>query len=69
MESVIEQKVVTVEEFHGEYHNFFFVPGSHESLQRYIDDGWTVKFIKDSGTRAVVVFERARVRRAHPYGY
>lgn len=56
----IIQKVKTVSRFDGEYHNFFFSPGSIDSLERNIQEGWMVKFISDdrANEKAVIIFER-----------
>lgn len=41
-----------------EYYDFFFSPNSCHSLNSYIQDGWTLKFIKDNNTIAVALFEK-----------
>jgi esterase/lipase superfamily enzyme len=56
-----EQKIVYVTEEFGQYHNFFFTPGSIGSLSNYIEDGWVVKFIKDGGNKACILLERESV--------
>ncbi len=59
---VVDQKVVNLQKYNGEYLNFFFTPGSIGSLQSHIRDNWIVKFIKDDPERqeAVVLFERVQ---------
>lgn len=41
------------------YYNFFFTPGSIDSLKSMIDRGWNLVFIKDDKEQniAVAVFE------------
>jgi hypothetical protein len=58
MDDIVEQKIVTVRQDDGQYSNFFFTPGSIGSLQEHFNKGWHVKFIKDNGREAVIVFER-----------
>lgn len=55
-----KQKVITVDWQHGAYYNFFFTPGSIESLNSIIENGWSLVFIKDDkkAERAVAVFEK-----------
>ena len=52
----VEQTVVTL--FYDEYYNFFFTPGSQDSLSDFLSRGWVVKHINDTGTKASVLFER-----------
>lgn len=58
MKTKVEQKVITVTHQDGAYHNFFFTPGSLDSMQDIINKGWRLKFLKDDGNRAVAVFEK-----------
>ncbi len=41
-----------------QYLNFFFVPGSMNSLRSFLEKGYTVKFIKDNGREASILFEK-----------
>ena len=54
----IYQECVTVRG--AEYYDFFYTPGSHRSLQWWINIDYNLKFIKDDSENkiAVVVFER-----------
>lgn len=54
----MEQATVTVRDV--DYYNFFHVPGSIDSLESYLEDGWVVKFIKDNGNMATILFERGQ---------
>jgi len=57
---MIRQKCVTVERSDGAYYNFFNSPGSINSLQSFIENGWVVKVLKDDpqAERATAVFEK-----------
>lgn len=59
----MEQKLVTVKRYCGEYHNFFFVPGSIDSMSSMIKEGWVVKEIISNDSKAqnaVILFERKK---------
>lgn len=62
------RKVVTVLHDHGDYYNFFWTPGSMDSLARHIKEGWRLVFIQDDrvNERAVAVFERGEPGAALP---
>ena len=57
-----EQIVVNVWRDEGQYHNFFWSPGSCDSLKGYLKSGWLVKFIKDDpeNEKACIIFERSK---------
>lgn len=57
-----EQKVVTVSRSYGQYHNFFYTPGSMGSLENYIKDGWTLIHLNDDrqNEQAIAIFERPK---------
>lgn len=46
MSCAVEQKLINKGYSNGESYNFLRSPGSIGSLQRYLDDGWIVKFIE-----------------------
>jgi hypothetical protein len=50
------QRLITVGG--ADYINFFFTPGSIDSLHQFISRGWIVKHIKDDGSTAVILFEK-----------
>jgi hypothetical protein len=52
----IDQRLIIVEG--ADYSNFFFTPGSIDSLKSFLDLGYTVKFIKDTGYKASILLER-----------
>jgi hypothetical protein len=39
----VKQKLIVLERYDGKYGNFFKAPGSINSLQKFLDDGWYVK--------------------------
>ena len=55
-----EQKLVTVRHTDGQYYNFWYTPGSINSLEQHLDDGWIAIHIKDDPDMetAVVLFEK-----------
>ena len=54
------QKVVTVRSGDGQYYNFFFTPGSWNSLEQYLAEGWVVRHINDDqkSQHASILFEK-----------
>lgn len=62
------QKLITVRSGEGEYENFFFSPGSLNSLQRHLDCGWFVKYIIDKTDHAAILLERERERPNEYFG-
>ncbi len=55
----VRQQYHAVERADGAYYNFFFTPGSFQSLAWFVDHGWALAFIKDDPEtqRAVAIFE------------
>lgn len=54
------QKVITKDRNDGDYYNFFFTPGSINSMENMIRSGWTLVHINDDkkSERVSAVFEK-----------